>query len=170
MYDCEQANTYMGIMMDRREELFWKKVGPPDENGCRHWLNELSPKGYGDSTYKGWSTTAHRVAYFLAKGPIPDGHVVMHKCDVRSCCNPEHLEAGTQAQNLADMRAKGRAGDCRLFGEKHGRCKVSDIDVAEIRLLYKETRISQAALAKKYGIGQTQVGRIVNGESRTVIK
>lgn len=62
-------------------------VRQPSNNGyCRIWLNK---------TYR----YAHRVAYERAKGPLPDGLVVNHRCGVRSCVNPDHLEAVTQTEN-----------------------------------------------------------------------
>src|SRR5258708_946739 len=117
----------------RRRELFWRwvRVGAPDE--CWPWLLPLDEKGYGHATVDGWCTTAHRIAYALGTGHLPDDLVVMHSCDFPPCCNYHHLDAVAQAVNLEDMRRKGRAGDQRVFGEKHGRCKVTDAQVIEIR-------------------------------------
>lgn len=56
----------------------------------------------------------HRVAYELLVGPVPEGHVVMHSCDRTLCCNPRHLVTGTQADNIADMYAKGRGARGRV--------------------------------------------------------
>lgn len=57
---------------------------------------------------------AHRVAYERWVGPIPDGHVVRHRCDNPPCINPEHLITGTQGQNIQDMIDRGR--HLNLFG------------------------------------------------------
>jgi hypothetical protein len=91
----------------------------------------------------------------------------MHRCDNRACCNPRHLQAADQLANLADMRLKGRAGDARTFAEAHGRAKLTDAQVGEIR-----TRAAggstHRALSAEFGVGQSQVGRIVRGESRII--
>jgi hypothetical protein len=108
------------------------------------------------------------VAFELVHGLIPAGLVVMHTCDNPECCNPAHLQAGTQQKNIADMHAKGRAGDCRNFGEKHGMAKLSDTDVRCIRLLRSCGAIQQH-LADAFGVRQNQISRIVRSENRAHI-
>lgn len=76
-------------------------------SGCWEWSGGRNPvSGYGQTPE---NVAAHRVAWEIANGPIPDGQWVLHKCDNRPCCNPDHLMLGTQADNIADMKAKGRA-------------------------------------------------------------
>lgn len=78
--------------------------------GCWPWAGYRQREGYGLVRKKGQpAEAAHRVAYRLFVGPIPPGMVVMHRCDNPPCVRPDHLRVGTQAENLADMRAKGRA-------------------------------------------------------------
>lgn len=121
----------------------------------------LDKKGYGHVMIDRWSTTAHRAAYAMIHGKPADDLVVMHSCDNRRCCNPNHLSLGTQAENLADMRAKGRAGDCRNFGERNGRTKIKPPEIREIFNL-RAAGLSQEAIAVQIGtVGQSQVGRIL---------
>lgn len=90
-------------LMDR----FLQHVSPEPNSGCHLWTAAVTGKGYGKITDKS-ADLAHRVAYILFVGPIPDGLCVLHKCDMPSCVNPDHLFLGTRADNLADMDRKGR--------------------------------------------------------------
>lgn len=85
---------------------FFKNVSPEPNTGC--WLWAGAGGQYGSFSLDGETMGAHRAAYILAKGPIPDGLCVMHKCDVPGCVNPAHLMVGTHADNTADSKAKGR--------------------------------------------------------------
>jgi len=88
-------------------ERFWAKV---DKTGdCWEWTGARFHHGYG-LFYESASvrTRAHRFAYETLAGPIPPGVLVLHRCDNPPCVRPEHLFLGTQADNVADMIAKGR--------------------------------------------------------------
>ena len=97
---------------------------------------------------------------FLRTTPIGNGLRVLHKCDRPECVNPEHMQLGTQADNVADLYAKSR--QLILRGEHHGSAKLTVAKVCEIRLL--SAKLTNRELAKKYGISYAQVGRIVRGE------
>ena len=78
--------------MSVMEARFLTKVDKNGENGCWLWTAYKDTEGYGRFKVKGMHKTAHRVAYKLWVGELPDGVLVRHKCNVRACVNPEHLE------------------------------------------------------------------------------
>ena len=100
---------------------------------------------------------AHRLAYETWIGPIPEGHVVRHKCDNPPCINPEHLLTGTHADNSNDMVARGRT----LHSERHPAARLTKAEVSEIRSGYATGLVTQAQLAELYGVGQAQISRII---------
>lgn len=123
---------------------------------CWLWIGCTDGTGRGTIKYEGRQVGAHRISWKLHRGLIPDGLCVLHRCDVPTCVNPEHLFLGTQAENMMDMKQKGR----QARGEKQGSAKLTVSDVEAIRL----DRSSQALIAWAYGISQTQVSRIKLGE------
>ncbi len=98
---------------------FWAKVdiGAPDK--CWEWQASCNPAGYGGFQFNGRFGKAHRAAWELANGPIPEGICVLHRCDNPPCCNPAHLWLGTYADNHRDAVAKGRI-DPRKLGRLGG--------------------------------------------------
>lgn len=99
-------------------ERFWAKAEKM-ASGCWEWrASVFKQTGYGQFVVGvGKRETAHRMAWTLANGPIPEGQWVLHKCDNRLCCNPEHLFLGDAAANNRDMATKGRHVGSR--GHKH---------------------------------------------------
>lgn len=91
-----------------REALLRHAPGGADDE-CWLWTGAITSDGYGKCRPESDSWLAHRVAWTVARGEIPEGLCVCHKCDVRACCNPSHLFLGTNTDNVMDRCAKGRS-------------------------------------------------------------
>ncbi len=89
---------------------FWSKVdrtGKDDQ--CWQWMAGLHARGYGRLRWGGEPENAHRIAWMLTNGAIPDGLHVAHTCDNLACCNPRHMILRTQAEKTANRPAKKSA-------------------------------------------------------------
>lgn len=142
-------------------ERLWPRVSKTET--CWLWTG-ATWNGYGVIYHNGKQDGAHRVAWMLTNGPIPEGMWVLHRCDVRNCVNPEHLFLGTIDDNNADMGAKGRRrGNARRGAERKGNVHLTEDDVREIRRLYKpgSQEFSQTALARRFGVNQQNISQII---------
>lgn len=145
-------------LRERFEEKFVR-----DPSGCWLWTASVNGNGYGQilvTTEAAGLGLAHRVAYELYVGPIPDATLVLHRCDVRHCVNPDHLRLGTQADNIADMDSKGRRRNGDHHGQKSGVAKLTEDDVRKMRAEYA-AGARQVDLAARYGIWQGTVSSIL---------
>ena len=88
---------------------FWKKVKVGKDDECWEWLACKNKKGYGFFRVNWILRRAHRFAWTVTYGKIPEGLFVCHRCDNPGCCNPKHLFLGTNTDNMVDMISKGRA-------------------------------------------------------------
>lgn len=147
-------------------ERFHSKINythNPDE--CWEWAR-YKKRRYGSLKVGRKGVLAHRMAWELANGEIPDGMKVLHKCDNPPCCNPNHLFLGTQLDNIKDRDTKGR--QVAPKGEQNGNCVLSDEQVAEIRRRYEygSRTNGTVALAREFGASQPQISNIVLNKQR----
>lgn len=129
-------------------ERFWAKVDRSDPAGCWIWVGTRLVGGYGKLQYRKRQLLAHRVAYELVRGPIPDGLVIDHLCRVRHCVNPDHLEVVESRENTrrgmspsavanrTDICAKGHVGQYHVYPSGHRRCLTCQ---AAWKAAYRET-------------------------------
>ena len=104
---------------------------------------------------------AHRLAYQIWNGPIPEGLQIQHTCDNPWCCNPDHLRLGTPKSNSAQMVRKGRMPT----GLEHGRATLSTETVQQIHALC-EAGQSYASVARQFGISEGHARNIHRGRRR----
>lgn len=146
------------------------------ENGCWIWTAATDSSGYGVFSYEQHLWRAHRVSLVIYKGldirppsESYDGSTDIngcHICDVRLCVNPDHIFLGTQSDNIQDCLAKDRFVVGSRQNEDNGHCRITDVQVNEIRSMYKTGDYTQKELAAMFSIGQTHVSRIVRNEQR----
>lgn len=143
------------------ETRFWRQVKKSDD--CWEWTGRAKTKvGYGQigmGGRDGARVLVHRYSYELHNGPIPDGLVVMHKCDNPRCVNPAHLSLGTHSDNTRDAVAKGRWKSIPPlnFGENQRSAKLTEQDV---RLIRDNPDISTKELALRFGTNVTSIQKV----------
>ena len=149
-------------------EKFWTRIQKPV--GCWLYDGAKESNGYGYLTNPfpdgPQFITAHKLAWILTNGPVPDGLLVLHKCDIRACCNPDHLFLGTDADNINDGIAKGRIN-------RITRAKLTEDQVREIRRDFKavsKRRTNARELAGRYNISVGVIHRIVTGDIWTHVR
>jgi len=132
---------------------------------CWIWQLAVNSHGYGTITVRKHTMQAHRFAYKTFKGEIPEGLYACHHCDAPTCCNPDHIYPGTQQQNMNDMVQRNRRGITFQNGECNPNGKLSATQVLEIPIKYATGNYTQLQLANEYGVGETQIHRIIHGQS-----
>jgi predicted XRE-type DNA-binding protein len=160
VFPLEQDFWYNGSEMKKplTKQYLMTRVAIIEETACWEWTGCLHRTGYGELRREGKRILAHRLSYFLWNGEWPE--ICRHRCDNRKCCNPDHLEDGTHADNVNDRDSRGRGKWVR--GEAHPRFKVTMEMMEEVRFLRGEG-MTQQAIADSVGISQKMVSNILRG-------
>jgi hypothetical protein len=150
------------------QQRYWKHVEVRGPDECWLWT-ACAKRGKGKLPYgqiwigrdqhgKVVMGYAHRVAWELANGKLPDELHVRHRCDNPLCQNPNHLELGTHADNMRDMHERGRLVNVR--GSKHGKSKLTEQKIRDMRAMHA-TGVTQCALAEMFEVTQANVSDII---------
>lgn len=151
-------------MKNKHILLFWSKVDKEksdifyNDTRCWEWIAGKDHDGYGRFNIKPNKYGAHRISWLLYYGEIPENMFVLHHCDNPACVNPLHLFLGNQQDNEDDKVRKNR----QSHGEQHGRHKLTEKQVSEIRERYSNGSVSYMQLAKEYGISKALVCFIIS--------
>lgn len=137
--------------MNKMEAILKLIGGSAFQGDCIVWKKGKTKAGYGQVCLDGSIFYAHRLAHEVFIGPL--GNLfALHRCDNPACWNPAHLFAGTQQDNLLDMRKKNR----QAHGERVGTSKITAKQALSI---IHDDRV-QDVIAAQYGLTQSQVSRI----------
>lgn len=137
---------------------FWSRV-EKDPLGCWTWRGERYQRGYGQFWSNGKLRRAHRVAYELLVGPIPEGLWVLHHCDNPPCIRPDHLWLGTRQDNMTDMAMK-RRGSGGVPWPRHP----AKLDPDRVRAIRSATGETQRELAARYGVSRSTIQLVRSGK------
>jgi hypothetical protein len=163
IFDCppvpvelERSRNQMSDLKQYLLSKISKKPGPLGDD-CWLWAGSLHSQGYGQFSWNGRVRLAHRAFYQTFRGPIPAGLQVQHKCDLKSCCNPNHLKLGKHVHNRADVFSRGDP----------------DLTPQEFERLCAEEAEVQRKLQLRRELIRVQLRRTVSDgreERRTVVK
>jgi hypothetical protein len=145
-----------------------RDVGLGPDGDCWEWTHQTNEKGYGIVRIWERPIKVHRLFFEIFYEHPPDNLMVLHTCDNRKCCNPEHLKLGTAEDNTKDMLSKGReARGKERYPDRDGTsnpaAKLNWDKVYEIREKSKAGR-SGHSLAKEYGVSNCAIYRIIKNK------
>ena len=155
---CANTRLRKEHLAESANDWFWSKTKISD-SGCIEWVGMIKDNGYG-VVYGAFGQKshmyAHRVSFRLSVGREAVG-VVRHKCDNKTCVNPEHLIEGTISDNVRDMVERGQIAK----GERSGSAKLTGKDVTEIR----SSKEKNTDLAFRYGVSDSTISRLRTGKT-----
>lgn len=135
-------------------------------DGCWEWQGSTR-RGYGMIKVQGRTVSAHRYAFELFVGPIPDDKPhLLHSCHNPRCVNPDHLSAGTHAENMQQKAETGRAKATAVRGQKHPKARLTRAQVVDIKRRLRNGE-SQTSIRRSYNLGKGVVWSIANGRTWT---
>lgn len=143
-----------------RELWFW--INTKRNGACLETLSAKNADGYGRFNLNGTTVSAHRYAYESMRGPIPVGSVVCHTCDNPACVRIEHLFVGTHADNMLDMKLKGRRIG-KMVGAQCPRARLSTRQVRAIRRA-RAAGCTLRSLAERYDVTLSCVSHVARGD------
>lgn len=148
-------------------DKFYSKMDEMDSEGCINWLGTKNKKGYGTFSNKNFKTAyAHRIAYIIKNGEIPEGLLACHTCDNPGCVNADHIFIGTAKDNTQDMVNKKRGnlkkGERFIHAPFRPYAKLTECDVREIRKNI-ENGVTMVQLSKIYGVSDRTINDINSG-------
>ena len=135
-----------------------------EATGCWDWTHGRSRFGHGNICRGGYGRDgktkllAHRVSYELHRGPIPEGLLVLHKCDVPGCVNPDHLFLGTKADNSADMVGKGRQ-------RRGADLPQTRLTADSVRAIRQSAALTQREIATLHGVSEATVWKVLHNKT-----
>lgn len=154
-------------------QRFWgkvdKSIGQGPNGECWEWKGGVDRKEYGKFQIKKQQYIASRISMFISSGIDPFPLQALHSCDNPRCCRPDHLRAGTQADNMRDAWGRGRmksniTPELRK-GENNPAHKLTEAQVADLREKYWNGSKSQRDLGQLYGVSQSVVHNIISGKT-----
>ena len=137
---------------------FLSRIVKHPRPGCWLWQGFKDVHGYGvirRGGKGGKAVLTHRYSWELHRGEIPKGLHVLHSCDVPACVNPDHLFLGTQADNMRDMRSKGRGKAPRRFTQSQ---------IEYVRSLLASGQ-EQAYIGRLFGVDPSTISHIARGKT-----
>lgn len=147
---------------------FWSNVNkagpiaPGMDTPCWVWTAGCFTNGYGQFRAGTRKVRAHRAAYEIVFGPILNGAILRHRCDVPRCCRPDHVLPGTHQENAQDRVDRGRSSTLPppvMAGESNPAARLTKAQAIEIRVLLGDG-CTREELAATYGVSPSTVRAI----------